>query len=139
VYPAAAFDGPTQSKGGTKSAPASGSAAKPAAEGAAKAKPITLPPGEKPGCMKQCLPMFGGEGPQWGDAVAEESDSEVAGVLFVEHEDLRVRGPADWPGSRYSCFLFFGRACGAGCPIRLSKRRRIASAGPERAVIFLYQ
>ena len=47
VYPAAAFDGPTQSKGGTKSAPASGSAAKPAAEGAAKAKPKTAPPGEK--------------------------------------------------------------------------------------------
>ncbi len=47
VYPAAAFDGPTQSKGGTKSAPASGSAAKPAAEGAAKAKPKTVPPGEK--------------------------------------------------------------------------------------------
>lgn len=47
VYPVAAFDGPTQSKGGTKSAPASGSAAKPAAEGAAKAKPKTVPPGEK--------------------------------------------------------------------------------------------
>ena len=47
VYPAAAFDGPTQSKGGTKSAPASGSAAKPAAEGAAKAKPKAAPPGEK--------------------------------------------------------------------------------------------
>ena len=47
VCPAAAFDGPTQSKGGTKSAPASGSAAKPAAEGAAKAKPKTAPPGEK--------------------------------------------------------------------------------------------
>ncbi len=47
VCPAAAFDGPTQSKGGTKSAPASGSAPKPAAEGAAKAKPKTAPPSEK--------------------------------------------------------------------------------------------
>lgn len=47
AYPAAAFDGPTQSTGGKKSAPAPGSAAKPAAEGAAKAKPKTAPPGEK--------------------------------------------------------------------------------------------
>jgi len=47
VCPAAAFDGPTQSKGGTKSAPASGSAPKPAAEGPAKAKPKTAPPSEK--------------------------------------------------------------------------------------------
>ena len=52
VWPAAAFDGPTQTTGGTKSAPGPGSsakpgAAKPAAKDPAKADPKTLPPGQK--------------------------------------------------------------------------------------------
>ncbi len=52
ICPAAAFDGPTQSKGGIKTAPASKSDAKPgkanpAANGAAKADPKTTPPGQK--------------------------------------------------------------------------------------------
>ena len=48
VWPAAAFDGPTQSAGGKKSAPAPGSSAKPgAAKGAAEVKPVSAPPGQK--------------------------------------------------------------------------------------------
>ncbi len=48
VWPAAAFDGPTQSAGGKKSAPASGSSPKPgSAKGAAEVKPVSAPPGQK--------------------------------------------------------------------------------------------
>lgn len=48
VWPAAAFDGPTQAAGGKKSASAPGSSAKPgAAKGAAEVKPVSAPPGQK--------------------------------------------------------------------------------------------
>ena len=48
VWPAAAFDGPTQAAGGKKSAPAPGSSAKPgAAKGATEVKPASAPPGQK--------------------------------------------------------------------------------------------
>ncbi len=52
VCPAAAFDGPTQTTGGTRTAPGPGSsdkpgAGKPAAKDTPKADPKTLPPGQK--------------------------------------------------------------------------------------------
>jgi len=47
VWPAAAFDGPTQTTGGNKRSPASGSSAKPGAKGAGEAKSKTAARGQK--------------------------------------------------------------------------------------------
>lgn len=69
--------------------------------------------------------------PAAANSARAAAEGEVAGAVFVEHDDLRIsRSRQIGRGQDRPAFSILSRrACRAGCPIRLSTRSRIATGG----------